>query len=72
MVAHHSIGGCPFNVGDLMGSGTISGKGNDEKGCLLERTQNGTEDIGLKSRRVLADGDTITSLACALVMMAPV
>lgn len=62
MLAHHSVGGCPFNVGDLMGSGTISGESKAEKGCLLERTENGKIDIELdcgEKRRFLEDGDTI-------------
>ncbi|KAK5112830.1 hypothetical protein LTR85_011164 [Meristemomyces frigidus] len=63
MLAHHSIGGCPFNVGDLMGSGTISGDSKLEKGCLLEQTENGKVDIELEGgekRRFLEDGDTVT------------
>ena len=50
MLAHHTIGGCPFNVGDLLGSGTISGESKSEKGCLLEQN-NG---------KFLEDGDTVT------------
>lgn len=63
MLAHHSIGGCPFHVGDLMGSGTISGESRDEKGCLLEQTENGKVDVelsGRECRRFLEDGDVIT------------
>ena len=63
MLAHHTIGGCPFNVGDLMGSGTISGEPKSEKGCLLEQTDNGKTDITLEggeTRKFLEDGDTIT------------
>ncbi|KAK4547337.1 hypothetical protein LTR36_000993 [Oleoguttula mirabilis] len=63
MLAHHSIGGCPFNVGDLLGSGTISGESKAEKGCLLEQTENGKVDIELEGgekRRFLEDGDTVT------------
>ena len=63
MLAHHSIGGCPFNVGDLMGSGTISGESKGEKGCLLEQTDNGKTDITLEGgekRKFLEDGDTVT------------
>jgi fumarylacetoacetase len=47
MLAHHTIGGCPFNVGDLLGSGTISGRADDEKGCLLEMSHNGEKEIQL-------------------------
>lgn len=62
MLAHHTVGGCPFNVGDLMGSGTISGKTKAEKGALLEQTENGKESIELEDgekRTFLVDGDTV-------------
>ncbi|CAK4031179.1 Fumarylacetoacetase [Lecanosticta acicola] len=61
MLAHHTIGGCPFNVGDLMGSGTISGKSKEEKGALLEQTENGKVKLQLEggeTRTFLEDGDT--------------
>lgn len=63
MLAHHTIGGCPFNVGDLLGSGTISGESKAEKGCLLEQTDNGKVDVELQGgekRKFIEDGDTIT------------
>ena len=63
MLAHHTIGGCPFNAGDLLGSGTISGESKSEKGCLLEQTDNGKTDIELEGgekRKFIEDGDTIT------------
>ena len=63
MLAHHTIGGCPFNVGDLMGSGTISSEGQSGKGSLLEQTENGKVEIQLDGgeiRRFLEDGDSIT------------
>ena len=63
MLAHHTVGGCPFNVGDLMGSGTISGQGQHEKGCLLEQTEGGKIAIeleGAETRHFLEDGDTVT------------
>ena len=62
MLAHHTIGGCPFNVGDLMGSGTISGESKDQKGCLLEQTDGGKTEITLEggeTRKFLQDGDTV-------------
>jgi fumarylacetoacetase len=67
MLAHHTIGGCPFNPGDLMGSGTISGESKAEKGCLLEQTDNGKTSITLEGgeeRKFLEDGDTITITGC--------
>lgn len=62
MLAHHTIGGCPFNVGDLMGSGTISGTSSNETGALLEQTQGGKNPISLEggeTRTFLEDGDTV-------------
>ncbi|KAI6825526.1 Fumarylacetoacetase [Hortaea werneckii] len=62
MLAHHTLGGCPFNVGDLMGSGTISGKAKSEKGCLLEQTENGKAEVELEGgerRKFLEDGDVV-------------
>ncbi|KAJ4287441.1 hypothetical protein N0V88_007714 [Collariella sp. IMI 366227] len=64
MIAHHTLGGCPLRTGDLLGSGTISGPGGlDERGSLLEMTENGKKEIllsGMDSRTFLKDGDTIT------------
>ncbi|KAF2717737.1 Fumarylacetoacetase [Polychaeton citri CBS 116435] len=63
MLAHHTIGGCPFNVGDLMGSGTISGTSDSEKGSLLEQTDNGKRVIALDEgvqRTFLEDGDEVS------------
>ena len=62
MLAHHSIGGCPMNTGDLLGSGTISGKTEGSLGCLLEQTLNGQKGITLRGgekRTWLEDGDTV-------------
>ncbi|OMP88351.1 Fumarylacetoacetase [Diplodia seriata] len=63
MLAHHSITGCPFNVGDLLGSGTISGKEVNERGSLLEQNENAKTAIKLaggEERKFLEDGDEIT------------
>ncbi|HEX6225763.1 MAG TPA: fumarylacetoacetase [Chryseolinea sp.] len=60
-LAHHTINGCNVQVGDLMASGTISGPGRDNAGCLLEQTRNGQEPVTINgmSRRFLCDGDTV-------------
>ncbi|KXS99647.1 hypothetical protein AC578_9912 [Pseudocercospora eumusae] len=61
MLAHHTIGGCPFKVGDLLGSGTISGTTRDSKGALLEATEGGKHELQLTgggTRKFLEDGDT--------------
>ncbi|KAL2198085.1 hypothetical protein P885DRAFT_33772 [Corynascus similis CBS 632.67] len=64
MIAHHTLGGCPLRPGDLLGSGTISGPGGvDERGSLLEMTENGKKQVllaGMDARTFLKDGDTIT------------
>lgn len=63
MLAHHSITGCPLNVGDLLGSGTISGKEQSARGSLLEQNENGKKEIGLAGmevRKFLRDGDEVT------------
>ncbi|KAI0391918.1 Fumarylacetoacetase [Xylariaceae sp. FL0594] len=62
MIAHHSLGGCPMNTGDLLGTGTISGPETRESGSLLELSNGGKEDImlaGMNVRRFLKDGDTV-------------
>jgi fumarylacetoacetase len=62
-LAHHAASGCAMNAGDLLGSGTISGPGNEERGALLELTWGGQEPITLRdgsTRRFLEDGDTVT------------
>ena len=52
-----------MKVGDLLGSGTISGTEAGTEGCLLEMSQNGKLEIPLnggETRTYLQDGDTIT------------
>ncbi|KIC51925.1 fumarylacetoacetase [Tateyamaria sp. ANG-S1] len=62
-LAHHSTSGCPMNVGDLLGSGTISGPTKPERGSLLELSWGGKEPITLdtgQTRTFLEDGDAVT------------
>lgn len=62
MIAHHTITGCNLNVGDLLGSGTISGPEKGTQGSLLEATSGGKVPVelpGAESRVFLEDGDTI-------------
>ena len=66
-VAHHTVNGCNLQVGDLLGTGTISGKEKNSFGSLLELTWNGKEpiNIGNEQRTFLQDGDTtILSAVC--------
>ena len=61
-LTHHTIAGCNVRVGDLMGSGTISGQKKDSRGSLLELTWNTTEPLTLangEQRGFLEDGDTL-------------
>ncbi|EGE07802.1 fumarylacetoacetase [Trichophyton equinum CBS 127.97] len=63
MLTHHSVTGCNMNTGDLLGSGTISGKETGTLGSLLENTQGGKQPMKLSdgSERVfLEDGDEVT------------
>lgn len=66
-IAHHTINGCNLRIGDLLGTGTISGKEKTSFGSLLELTWNGKEsiNIGDEQRTFLQDGDTtILSAIC--------
>lgn len=61
-LTHHAIGGCAMNVGDLLGSGTISGPTPDSCGSLLEMSWNGETPIEVDGgvRNFLEDGDSVT------------
>jgi fumarylacetoacetase len=62
-LAHHTVSGCNTRVGDLMGSGTISGPTEDSYGSLLELTWNGTKPLDLNeggTRTFIEDGDELT------------
>ena len=61
-LVHHASSGCAMNVGDLLGSGTISGPEKDQRGSLLEISWNGTEPLELPGgvkRTFLEDGDSL-------------
>lgn len=63
MVAQHTMGGCPLQSGDLLGSGTISGPTSKEAGAIIELTKGGREPLTLdggEQRAFLHDGDTVT------------
>jgi fumarylacetoacetase len=62
LLAHHASNGCNLRPGDLLGSGTVSGPGRDERGCLLELSWRGMEPIALpggETRAFLEDGDEV-------------
>jgi fumarylacetoacetase len=59
---HHASSGCAMNVGDLLGSGTISGPEKSQRGSLLEISWNGSEPVeiaGGVTRTFLEDGDSL-------------
>ena len=61
-LVHHASSGCAMNVGDLLGSGTISGPEKNQRGSLLEISWNGTEPLQLADdikRSFLEDGDSL-------------
>ncbi len=68
-LAHHTSSGCPMRVGDLLGSGTISGPTKDSRGSLLELSWGGKEPITLdtgETRSFVEDGDTLTLRGAAI------
>jgi fumarylacetoacetase len=61
-LAHHTVSGCNTRVGDLMGSGTISGTSPESCGSLLEITRNGAQPLRLADgsvRTFLEDDDEV-------------
>ena len=62
-LAHHTVNGCNVNVGDMMGSGTISGKVPSSYGSMLELSWAGTKTVPMKdgtTRVFIKDNDTVT------------
>ena len=61
-LAHHTVNGCNMNVGDLMASGTISGKSPDSYGSMLELSWAGSKPVELTeggTRKFIQDNDTV-------------
>lgn len=61
-LAHQTVGGCNINVGDIYGSGTISGPTAETFGSMLELSWKGTKPIKLSDgseRKFLEDNDTV-------------
>jgi fumarylacetoacetase len=54
MLAHLTLNGAPLRTGDLYASGTVSGPGDDECGCLLEGSRNGEHPLSLPDGRSLS------------------
>ncbi len=61
-LAHHTVGGCNVNPGDMCASGTISGPEPGSYGSMLEITWRGTKPVKMPDgteRKFINDGDTV-------------
>jgi fumarylacetoacetase len=61
-VAHHTSNGCNMNIGDMMASGTISGKNPNSYGSMLELSWAGSKPVSLNNgdfRKFIEDNDTV-------------
>ncbi|KAH8664054.1 fumarylacetoacetase [Xylariales sp. PMI_506] len=67
LVAQKTVNGCDLNTGDILATGTVSGVGDDEHGCLLEMTKGGKVEWTLAAnggeRTYLQDGDGLRMTA---------
>ena len=62
-LAHHSVNGCNIEVGDMYGSGTISGPTEDAYGSMLELSWRGSKPVAMNGggeRKFIMDGDIVT------------
>ncbi len=67
-LAHHTVNGCNMQVGDMYGSGTISGPEPHEYGSMLELAWRGTKPVPMNDgseRKFILDGDTVLMRAHA-------
>jgi fumarylacetoacetase len=63
MLAHLTVNGASLRIGDLFGSGTVSGADRSTFGSMLELTWNGDQPIALSdgsTRGFLEDDDIVT------------
>lgn len=61
-LAHHTVNGCNVKVGDMMASGTISGRDKNSYGSMIEISYAGKKPITLESgdqRAFIEDEDTV-------------
>jgi fumarylacetoacetase len=66
LVVQKTVNGCNLNTGDILATGTVSGSGSDEHGCLLEMTKGGKVEFALTDgakRTYLQDGDGVRMTA---------
>ncbi len=61
-LAHHTVNGCNVRVGDMMASGTISGKDENSYGSMLEIAWAGSKPVSMNdgsTRVFINDYDTV-------------
>lgn len=61
-LAHHTVNGCNVRIGDMYGSGTISGPEKSSYGSMLELSWKGTTPVKLdngEERKFIQDMDTV-------------
>jgi len=61
-IAHHTVNGCNLQIGDILASGTISGKSEDSYGSMLELSWAGSKQVPLndgETRVFIQDNDTV-------------
>ena len=62
MIAHHTVNDCNSRIGDVIGSGTVSGPGEGRRGAI-QLSKAGNVPVPLatgEERAFLEDGDTVT------------
>ena len=62
LIAHHTVNGCNLESGDLLGTGTLSGREPGQGGSMLELSAGGKQPIRLpdgESRTFILDGDAV-------------
>jgi fumarylacetoacetase len=67
-IAHLTSAGCGLRTGDIVATGTVSGRVAGQFGCLLESTEGGRVPIALKDgsqRHYLENEDTVELSATA-------
>ncbi|MFB9322961.1 fumarylacetoacetase [Cryptosporangium minutisporangium] len=67
-LAHLTVNGASLRTGDLFASGTVSGPERNQRGSLIELSENGAEPLALPdgtTRTFLEDGDVVTISATA-------
>ncbi|HRQ31362.1 MAG TPA: fumarylacetoacetate hydrolase family protein, partial [Saprospiraceae bacterium] len=61
-LAHHTVNGCNVRIGDMMGSGTLSGPDESAFGSMLELSWGGKKTVALNNglqRKFIEDNDTV-------------